>query len=47
MYYLGAQLHGASCAVQKTRDDCNADNDIYAPFIESKEVEERRLNTDD
>ena len=36
-----------SCAVQKTRDECNADNDIYAPFIESKEVEERRLNTDD
>ena len=35
-----------SCAVWKIWNECKADNDLYVPFMESKEDEERRLSTD-
>ena len=36
-----------SCAVCEIWNEYKADNDVYVPFMESKEDEERRLNTDD
>ena len=36
-----------SRAVWKIRNECKADNDVYVPFMESKEDEEHHLNTDD
>lgn len=34
-----------SCTVWEIRNEYKADNDVYASFMESKEDEERRLNT--
>ena len=47
--YLGKGVRKVipSCAVWKIRNEYKADNDVYVPFMESKEDEERRLNTDD
>ena len=36
-----------SCVIWKIWNEYKADNDVYVPFMESKEDEERCLNTDD
>ena len=33
--------------MRRIEDEYKAVNDVYVPFMESKEDEERRLNTDD
>ena len=47
--YLGKGVRKVipSCAAWKIRKEYKADNDVYVPFMEAKEDEERRLNTDD
>ena len=35
-----------SCTVWKIRNAYKADNNVYVPFVENKENEERRLNID-
>ena len=37
----------SSCAVWKIRNEYKVDSDVYLPFMERKEDEERPLNTDD
>ena len=48
-HYLGKGVRKVipSYAVWRMRNEYKADNDVYVPFMESKEDEERRLNSDD
>ena len=47
--YLGKGAHKVipSCTVWKKQNEYKTDNDVYVPFIKSKEDEKGHLNTED